>query len=288
MRFNKIIHPEIVLDRRGPLETRKVYKDFFTNLKLNLKIKDNVLQGHAITCSYFRSYGGVVYHVPERFSDSLLRLEKDISTSFFPKKLNCFFSFASEKFIENGDYYVGAYVLRNEKYDNNHPFFMISFVTSKNYIYNFDYPFSFSEGLTIDQVIKNVDEYKYLQGMTLGLDRGFSELRKKLVRLVFNLSIFLNSEGADFFSLPPMINESNTKKKKYEAKHEHVNECTLPIVLLNRNFHEGRQYSIDKTIVNSFPRWQPFGEKFSKIKLIWVKSHERKFNKGEKYDGKKE
>lgn len=278
MRFNKIIHPEIVLDRRGPSELRSFYRLKFKEVESN-PTKDfghDPFTSHLLIAYLFKHRAGKVYHASTSFLNALKKINKDMPIKFIPDNLNLYFNFGENIISDLGKQVIGAYVY-SKKIDNVKDNFCVSFISEDYEICNFLCDTK-NGGPNVSDLIRGMEKYKEDNKLNNKNDklRHLSDDRKNIFRLIVNLCIYLNSEGADLLNLPPMINESKTQKNKYELKHKHVNECTLPITLLNHNFHE-RIYNIDSTWVESFPRWQPCGTGRNSVKLIWVKSHERHY-----------
>jgi hypothetical protein len=69
-----------------------------------------------------------------------------------------------------------------------------------------------------------------------------------------------------------------TNPEKYIRHIE--NHCPFTVLNLGYGFHE-RHRHVDSTMVTGHFRWQPYGQKLSKVKLIWIEAHERSYKKAE-------
>jgi hypothetical protein len=67
-----------------------------------------------------------------------------------------------------------------------------------------------------------------------------------------------------------------TNKEKYLRHIE--NHCPFTVHTIGYSFHE-RHRHIDSTVVTGHFRWQPYGPKLSKVKLIWIDEHSRNYKK---------
>lgn len=69
-----------------------------------------------------------------------------------------------------------------------------------------------------------------------------------------------------------------TNPEKYIRHLE--NHCPFTILNLGYGFHE-RHRHVDSTMVTGHFRWQPYGPKLSKVKLIWIDEHARVYKNKE-------
>jgi hypothetical protein len=101
-----------------------------------------------------------------------------------------------------------------------------------------------------------------------------------LIALV-NTAIYVYSQDPEIDNLKP-LKLYTPKELGRMTSDVKENLCTLPVHLVNWNYHTGKQYTTDKAFVHSHMRWQPCGPGRQELKLVWVKEHVRHYNKEER------
>ena len=103
---------------------------------------------------------------------------------------------------------------------------------------------------------------------------GFS---LELVSYVLKSLLYINSGDPDLRGYRPQPKPRSARKYK-----QWLNQNVSPIAMtfVGFDYKKPVRNSIGSTWVETFPRWQPYGPKLSKIKLIWVRAHERTFKRG--------
>lgn len=119
----------------------------------------------------------------------------------------------------------------------------------------------------IDTVVKNAWKNS---PRSENLDYGMSD---KLLRLSFNILLYLGTDEIDLDTVyifnPHTGQKSGRIKNRYEFNHYSV----------GFNFKKPKQYRADGCKVSGHFRWQPHGPGFSLLKLIWIDSYSKTFNK---------
>lgn len=100
-----------------------------------------------------------------------------------------------------------------------------------------------------------------------------------LVLTALNTAVYIHSADPDIQKLAPLCEYSHKKRAQIKKGQPIPNELTVPVTLLNWNFHSKQVYSVDETIVSSHLRWQPCGPHRSQVKLILVEEHIRHYRK---------
>ena len=99
------------------------------------------------------------------------------------------------------------------------------------------------------------------------------------VNFCFNSLVYINSGDPDLrhtrAASPPCTGKA--KKLRLWAR----NNCLLDVTHVGFNFKKPVTYSVDQTTVMGHFRWQPHGEGRKHVKLIWIQSHSRTYNKEE-------
>lgn len=97
---------------------------------------------------------------------------------------------------------------------------------------------------------------------------------------VVNTTIYVYSQDPEIDKLRPLKLYTN-KELGAMGKDVKDNLCTLPVTLVNWNYHTGRHYNVDEAFVGAHMRWQPCGPGRQELKLVFVKEHVRKYNNKE-------
>jgi hypothetical protein len=287
MRIDRILHPEIVLGKRGDKRLIQFYKTCFPQIELTpegyacgLEVRqfDENLRDHAILTHKFRQSGSKVFYCGKDFIQVLSKIDKEIPLQFMPQKFLGYLAFPEETVFDGEEEIQGAYVYVGEgkgttlkKEDWDKKIIWISYVGK-----NLNSITRLCAELTEDKMSEISTRYEMADYNVSEVIKGSVPGSRELVyRLVANLVLYINSADPDLIGLKTMHLESKTQRNKAEARGEIINECTLPITLLSWNYKREINYSKESTWVETHPRWQRCGSGFTQIKLIWVKAHER-------------
>ena len=290
MKLSKVIHPEIMLNRRGTSILRLPYREFLPSIKHcpegylvtnhDLASKDRNIISHFCLCYRFKHNSGKIYHVGKEFLEAISKVDREIPIQYLPDNMMVYFSFAEKTIYDGEEEIQGAYVYIGDAKNTilnvsewGQKVIWVSYVSV-----NMSYGRWISEvtAAKVSEILQNQSTMDFNYNPNLEhINKGS---REEVYRTIINLALYTNSSGADFLSLKPMHNESNNKKNIEEKNTGYVNECTLPLTLLGWNYHNERKYTVDATWVETHPRWQPCGPNHSEVKLIWVKGHERHYN----------
>ena len=133
MRFTKVLHPEIILNRRGPEEIRQFYKalaeitvrmgnglapveEEIRNSPLHQSFWGIVSQDmnmirHLLHCSLFREQPQAkTYHIGKDFALALSKIDKDIPIDVLPANEICYISFPEDTISDEDGPIQGGYV----------------------------------------------------------------------------------------------------------------------------------------------------------------------------------
>jgi len=310
MRFNQELHPEYVLNKRGDKFIRGLYQEMMDNVvfdqvnpeevytkNIGELVKDDSFIQHIVSCKMFKQYGSKVYCIQKDFGQDLSNIDREIPIDHLSEQFMGYFYLPpgtiddDDGDVEGAYVYIGKmknYPLKVRGVDNPEmKILAVSMHNRRMTTQSFGYVLGhyFTE-LTEDKVgamggnngFKGVD-YRYIEGKVteIGIEPEAHKKRNAVYRLFVNAVLYLHSQDAFIDHLRPTADLSQTKKKQIEAQKGKVNECTVPVTLINWNYGQERTYSVGLTQVKSHLRWQRCGENFTQIKLIWVKTHERHY-----------
>lgn len=107
---------------------------------------------------------------------------------------------------------------------------------------------------------------------------GESGVSRRNVELAAKVIIYLCSGEPDLREEMPPIRPSTKNDKKIRAfERETADKSLLPIVRVGYSFMKERRVGVEETEVSGHFRWQPWGEGRSKVKLIWIDPHVRRY-----------
>lgn len=303
MKFSKLLHPEIVLGRRGSKKQIEGLKEFIDavgiveepedggvryslNGVLGQFIKqDPILADHICMVAKFRKEKPQVYHVGHDFGEVLAGVSKDLPLDKLPKDFFGYIHFPENTVKDESGYVIGAYVYIGKgnqsplgsAEDRAMQMMWVSYV-QKN-------PYDEME-FTVCRLVSPITGYKDLRDMVSHTpfddaemarsDIDFREARLPVYRFIINAVLYIHCQEPNLEDLRPKRHLSHSGKRKL-AKQGSINLCTVPIVAINWGFKRDRHYSVSETYVNDFYRWQRCGPQFSEIKLTRVKGHIRKY-----------
>ena len=89
--------------------------------------------------------------------------------------------------------------------------------------------------------------------------------------------IYLGSGEPDLreYRAPRPKTENPKKLKRWHREHE--NRSLVDMTLVGFSWKKPRVYSVGETTVTGHPRWQPYGPRRERVKLIWIEPHVRHY-----------
>ena len=102
---------------------------------------------------------------------------------------------------------------------------------------------------------------------------GEMSIPAEMVHYIVKCLLYIESGEPDLKSEGVFIETKNSKKQRALA---HKDQYPFPVVRVGYGFHH-RAWHVDSTMVSGHFRWQPYGPGMSKVKLIWIDEHERKY-----------
>lgn len=320
MRFSHLIHPEIVLDTRGNLDTRAYYRDILKHVYPRgegkgvyglyekgkvLEPKDDYIPAFTFNSQLINSVNGdinmidhwslcrkfaierpPVFHLSRDFAQALESIDKEIPIDILPERFFCYLSFPEKTIRDDTSWVQGAYVYIGPGYETTaRPELQNEKVLWVSYM-GYPAPGTWGHDVTricIDVRPKTVS--KLMESVkTVDVPENVPNReqldpvkRNAVLRTIVNALIYIHSQDPAIDLLRPTRNLSKGSKQALIASGGHLNDCTLPVQLLNWSYQKPRERHVDETIVRAHPRWQRCGPQLSQVKWILIEEHVRRF-----------
>lgn len=271
MRFNKVLHPEMLLGKKKVKSSEmREFLQKISKLTGNEDVckKEHEFSRHLLILRSYQLKNDGIYYIPSNFLDALLTVDKNIPIKLLPDRFHAYFVFPDNKIAIDGRFFEGAYFYISQEIDGSKAI-IITFISNE---YMAQTTLALRDNLTFwDNMLLDVNAY--------GKDPRTDEKRKDLfctIKLLVNSVIYIHSKDPEIDLLKPIVKMTPHERRVYQIK-DLLNETSLPIKLLNWSFH-GRTFNVDSTTVMGHFRWQPCGMGRQEVKLIWIDEHERKYN----------
>lgn len=308
MRFGRVLHPEIVLGKRGTKEEIAFVQkalamtsidprggltwegdrdDLLAVLIGSALEQDQVFVRWVTSCKKFvEAKTAPTYHVGREFLQALQKVDLKVPVEIIPDSFCAYFSFASKTVFDESDAIDGGYVCvdrgRNlgmdAKYADTR---VITF--AYNCASTQESPFPPVGSLTVPLDAKTMDElaggapYRdYYMPSSFEPSAEAHAKRNEVFRTLLNCLIYVHSQEPIIERSIPLADSNKTIKEHKKLGHI-INACTIPVHFLYPNYQQPKVYKVNSTWVDSFPRWQRCGPGLTSVKLVFVKAHERKF-----------
>jgi hypothetical protein len=305
MRYDTILHPEMILNKRGPefarsflksaldmIEVRKggVYfeaHDPTSHFIAESLHRDKVFLRCLTTCKIFRDQKPPIYHIGRDFLQTLQKIDREIPVDILPEKFLAYFQFAENAIFDDDGVVEGGYIC----IDRGINLGMTESLQDKR-VLSFTYlcqpkveGMSAFASMTVELDAKKISELSsgiIVEDHLLGETRTPEQIEKRnnVFRALLNATIYLFSEDPVLEKTRP-FREMGFSVKEMKRRGLIINETLVPITFINREYTRPRERHVDATWVESFPRWQRCGPNFSKVKLVFVTAHERRFTSRE-------
>lgn len=299
MNFNEVLLPEIVLGKRGSKALQQCYKELLSEIVLHddgVEVKDNLrslgdqnLFRHLYITKFCTSRKFNTYHVGADFLKALNSIDRDIPMDLLPDDFCAYINFSKNQIKDDDGYIDGAFVYVG--YEGS-KVFKPEFHGKKSlfitYINSSEQEGMYQTG-NIAMSLEDHDSIKNLLDTAKTFDSAFkskwavpedvSKIRNRIFLTIINTVLYIHSENPKIDRVSPFVKGGKLSKNEIRRTGGVVNECSLPIIFVHRLYTRRRVYEADSSFIESFPRWQRCGPGFSRIKLVWVKEHERHYNK---------
>lgn len=311
MKISTVTHAEIAYDLRGPEDRREYYKTIRNMMKWNEEKQTYVMmansyqerllltiieqdenaQHHCMAIKRHEERNGKFYYIPKDFTQALSKIDKDIPIEYLPEEFYGYFEFGDGALADDSGPVTSAYVfigkvknivggaytvVNNTQLNEDQMVISINYNNKNGAVTKFMWPLSKEK---ISSLFKksshneNENILSIFNGSKVNRD-----LRLPTIIACLNAVLYVCSDDPELMALLPEKNLKGKQRVLQRSKTNVKNMCALDLILVNHSFKEQlRQRHLDKTWVNPHLRWQPFGEGRGKVKLIWVKGHERSY-----------
>jgi hypothetical protein len=301
MLLTQLVHPEVVLNRRGERFRRMAYAEgmagieldsSYPRLPISTPISERVILEHLYFCKRFVERRAPTFWITESFLDALKHIDHEIPMALLPDSFLAYFAFPPGTMSDGKEEVEGAYV-----YLGNEPqFTQAALLPGEKVFWAYTIkasppPKVWSFGKLYTELETGKKFSELLAQLNFVGENSVSSLSfqkaplvvEELYRVVLNATLYLHSENP---SLEPMrahgssgLSQTQARKLKQKAGGK-LNLTTIPITLIHFNDQRVRNYSMDATQVRGHFRWQRCGEHLFRVKLIWIDEHERHFELG--------
>jgi len=295
-RIKRIIHPEVVLGLRGPKSKQELYRWLLNQItpagEGSYKTTDPRLAGvmngdghfahHVVMVKKFIDEKARCFYLPKDFCKALSRLDRAIPLGHLPEKFLCYLEFAQGSLFDDAGPVVGAYLyvgkvkhhLAIEKIkDPEEMVLSISYLNENGTTTKYLQPL---KGISMREQVgtwgDDNESYKNL----FNVQDPDAASRLGVVLTCINSALYIHSEDTEIALLKPERELSPKKRSEQKVLCPVENETLIPVTILNWSYHT-KSFSVDSTVVQTHMRWQPCGPERSRVKLVWVKEHERHY-----------
>jgi len=286
MKFKRVLHPEIILDKRGDSYIRTMYRELLRSTRMRGALTigtddpriaeflqhDVNFRMHLGHCHlYVNDPNAQCFHLGKDFTQALAKIDRDIPIDILPKNFVCYISFAEGSLSDEDGDIQGGYVSISSEANR---VLSMSYINTR--MINNAFPVTTITAplkqAKIDEMFKDVP----IKDIGCGKNASAVELsnRNNVFRALLNAVVYLYSQEPLIEKTRP-VKEIGLSNKEILRRGQVLNECTIPVYFLNRSYH--RVYTKDKTWVDSFLRWQRCGPQLSQVRLIMVSAHERTY-----------
>jgi len=258
-----------------------------TGFAVNHLANDSNLLEHLIICKMYKQRGKAFY-LPKSFAQDLSRVDRATPTSVLPDRFLGYFQFAEGSIKDENDWVEGGYVyigpaneigLKVEEGPANTRVAALSYVNAPS-----EHGISAVGRLTFALENKKLAELSPVEWKDITIfepsmrREEMEKHRLPVFQALINAAVYIHTEDPDLVRLPAEQELSNKKRSDLRQKTGAENLCTVPITLINKDYHHEREFSVDATTVRGHLRWQPCGSGRTQVKLIWIDEHERKYH----------
>lgn len=301
MRFGRILHPEMILNKRGNKLARELYRKTIDMIEITAEgikfetqdpmssmiaeglSKDAVFLRFIASCKIFTERKAPVYHIGREFLQALQKIDRKIPVDILPESFAAYISFSDNTVFDEEGAVEGGYVC----IDRGKNLGMISDlaetrVISFAYVCKSDEPVPPCGSLTVPLDSRRIEELAsevkiedfFLHERASLLD---TKKRNDVFRALLNAVIYIHSEEPILERSTP-LQDSELSVKQHKNLGKIINACTIPVSFIYPKYVTQRVYRVDSTWIDSFPRWQRCGPGLMNVKLVFVTPHERTYN----------
>lgn len=294
MRFIQIIHPEIILGRRGNRAEREAMMQLVSQVsivdgglkasKMLMAMGDVNLVDALALMRKWKDSERAVYHSGGDFLVEIAKVDRAIPVDRLPDRFLSYLSFGKNIIYDEEDAIQGAYVFIGPAHETS--FGHENYVSgpSAKVLWIAYMTLGGKAGVVRVELKQSVTVKELLSGvpasdMTFGDMRDTNEItctqREIVFRTVINLVLYIHQPDPELEKLIPHSNLIGRKREQISEKADKgtavFNSCTLPVTFVNWRWHRP---VAEHTVTGHF-KWQPCGEGHRERKLIYVEAYER-------------
>lgn len=305
MNISHVIHPEVLLNQRGPEFIRKLTRDIQHSLVLiegrwNINydrfdsrfrdtfrallapgMSDCLLEQHLLF-KKFTTEKRDTYYLPTEFCEALSSVQKDLSRSYLPDNFLGYMVFPKDKYRNatgapvNGAYvYVGGSKYFSGSQINAERMIVVVLISNLENLkgpQTVVWTLPLVDNLRLSEI---ADVFARSEGNSISADESHE---RTLINILLNAVLYIHFEDSRILTMRSGFSRSHSDraKLKMEAK-GYGNLCTVRMKLLSFDYHRPTVYSMSKTSVSSYWRWQRCGPSLSQLRLRFIREHERHY-----------
>jgi hypothetical protein len=299
MRFERVLHPEIVLGLRGSRSFLEFYKKLGESLFVKdgstiinydrndsisqLLFSDEIFRKHYLLTQEFKKSRGNVFYLNKNLVEALGSIDREIPIDLLPPRFSGYFLFEEGSVFDEETEIEGGYVSVTdgaeagmiEEYWGT-PVLWMSYIP-KTENHGFGPISSLLCELTrekLSQIIERTPTKDVILHSRIEPDEKTREKRNRIWRILLNSTIYLHASGVSIQKCPS-FSSLGISKKELKRRKISLNLTKVPIFLVDKSFSIKREYSVDQTVVRSHFRFQRHGKESKEVKLVLVREHER-------------
>jgi len=227
--------------------------------------KDDGMFNYLTAMTLYQQKNAKNYVFTQGLAEILAKTSADIPAKYFPKEFSGYFEIPGLKDLDDV-LFTGVFVNIS-----GNAIQLVGAMKQEGYPITY-LQLDMDRNKTFREIIENSDGFiRERDGEETNEGKSYYSFQHTIGNA---LAFVCNSE----FELEQEYNEFSNKAKKALGQQRCYTQ--LPFVVVGKDYH-GRKYHISESITSGHWKWQPYGSKFSKIKLIYIKPYTRKFNNKE-------
>jgi hypothetical protein len=298
---------------------KHIYRDTTNRFRWIVEMPDQMLHGlvmadkifsqHLCMINAYRSISKKqIYHFTPDLINDLIRMDKNIPVDFIPDNFSTYISFPENLVKDEKDAIEGAYVITGKAQDigfgadyagmdPNQRVLVISCVaphsSGVSVLSNTIVPLTADKVIDILKSVEHIDSFNFTEIVksmddpnSFNPDNFFTEVsdatlskREVVFRLVVNCVVFLHKRDPDFWNTQPFATAITERQRKKLEQSDKGTDCTMPVVLVGRNYHRPKEYHVNEGTVTGHFKWARVGIDRSEIDMRWWSGHVRHYKK---------
>ena len=295
---NEILHPEILLGRRGEQKHIEMYDKSLAEIDRNdngweFRIPNidpsDAMVSHLIISKKFVMEKPPIYKIGRDFGKVLSGVKNDIPMDRLPDRWFGYIAFPRGVITDDTGNVYGAYVYIGDAKETTAKkelwgkrVIWISFVG--------DSPLVAVKDFSVQYVLMEIEEDfdKTFKSLEMVDNENFAKnnytkfsdrrgMRLNISRFAVNSVLYINSLEPNIERLGCHGNLTHGQRKKLRNTGQHINLCEVPVIAVNWSYQRPVQHNMSETWRSEHMRWQRCGAGLQDIKLITIKGHTVKF-----------